>query len=160
LYDLKDLFVVGPELALARGVDTLSGTGESDPWGAFDGDIHTRWSTASPQQPGQGFSITFSVPRVLSALRYDIGAWRSDLPRGLKIELEDALGERAVVLSPTEWRGLRHITMRHPEFTLRFMPRTVRRVTLSLEGSDPVVDWSIAELELFQDRSVQVGSAG
>lgn len=156
LYDIKELFRLGVPLKLSQGRDFAEATSGVSPWAAFDGDVHTRWGSAKPQESGQVFSLTLATPKVVSGIQYKVGQWRGDLPRELKVELEDEHGERSVVLSPMEWRGLRHLTLREGDFTLRFLPRSVQKIILSQQGSDRVVDWSIAELSVFEDPAVRV----
>jgi hypothetical protein len=158
LYDIKELFRLGVPLNVSQGRDLAEAPSGLNPWAALDGDILSRWGSAKPQEPGQVFSLTLGEPKVISAIQYKVGQWRGDLPRELKVELEDEHGQRSVVLSPMEWRGLRHITLREGDFTLRFLPRSVQKIILSQQGSDRVVDWSIAELTVFEDPAVRINS--
>lgn len=116
---------------------------------ALDGDPLTRWGTSAPQTPGQSFEVELREPVVIDGVRYSYGAWLHDRPAELKVEVEDAAGERTVVLSQRESPGAIHLSLRDPFFTLRFAPIRARRVILTQLGRHPALDWSIAELTLL-----------
>ncbi len=117
--------------------------------GALDGSVTTRWGSGEPQRPGQSFEITLAAPTVLQAVRYELGAWEHDYPRGLELDLQRLDGSWERVLTPQEYEGIRYLINEHTSFLLRFEPREVRAVRLLQTGRDGRMDWSIAELELF-----------
>jgi hypothetical protein len=125
-----------------------------------DGLLYTRWGSAGPQTPGQIYSVEFNSPIALSGVGYRWGEWRADIAKQLKIELELANGEREVVLSPLESKGAREVMLRFGGYTVAFPKRDVRRVILTQAGNDRVVDWSIAELELYAATTTTTTTTG
>jgi hypothetical protein len=54
---------------------------------ALDGNIQTRWSTRTPQHPGQWFEVDLNEPRTLTRLVVDSNNSPYDYPRGYIISL-------------------------------------------------------------------------
>jgi hypothetical protein len=127
-------------------------SGKNPPEGALDGDLKTRWGTGAPQTPGQSFEVELAQAVSISGIRYHYGEWFNDRPVELKVEIEDSRGVNRVVLSRRESPGILHLSSREPFFTLRFSPILAKRIVFTQLGNHPILDWSIAELELLRDR--------
>lgn|GEM_PF-748622 len=130
-------------------IDHVVADGLQQPAGAFDGDVATRWGTGRPQTPGQKFTLFLGRPVLLDGLRQSFGVWRSDLAKAMSIEATLADGTTKTLLSPVEYRGIRHLGFGEGSFDIRFDPVEIRSLTFMNLGSDPMLDWSIAELNLF-----------
>ena len=149
LYDLKSEFAADEPIVLSAESYQARAFGPNDPALALDGKIETRWGSGGPQTPGQTFEVDFKAPLLVNGVRYSYGAWFSDRPAELQVEVEDQSGVRYVVLSRKESPGALHLSAREPYFTLRFTPALVRKVILTQMGRHPVLDWSIAEFSLL-----------
>ncbi|MGI6524089.1 MAG: hypothetical protein ACOX2O_02175 [Bdellovibrionota bacterium] len=115
---------------------------------AIDGDINTRWGSAEPQKPLMTFTVTLPEPQNLQGLKYLFGSWEHDYPRALRIELEDSEGNRKVLLDPPSFAAIRYFGIKEYLFAFPLFP--VKRIYFVQEGSDPVFDWSIAEIQFFK----------
>jgi hypothetical protein len=127
---------------------------------AFDGDKKTRWSTRGPQRGGESLTLRFDRKVELHAVILSVGQSKSDYPRGLLIEAKNGEGSFKTLFEQKNWLGALRWT---PEGYVYFGSQSEVIVTLpSIEsltelritqtGSDPVFDWSIAELKLFGNR--------
>lgn len=114
---------------------------------AFDGDETTRWGSGEPQKPGMTFQVDFKTPVTLRGLRYDLGAFYSDYPRLLDVDLVLTSGEERHILARDDSVALRYYS---GPITLTFEPATVRSVRFTQLGRDRKFDWSIAELQFFE----------
>jgi hypothetical protein len=141
-----------PDLRLtplaATEVVEVSGSGAQPARAALDGNHETRWGTGASQREGQSFEARFATPQSISAIEYDLGEWTQDYPRGLRIEIENARGEREVVLTNEHYQYLVAF-WKGDTFRFWFSPRVAQRVILSQTGTHPILDWSIAELRFF-----------
>jgi hypothetical protein len=149
LYDLKSEIPPVEPLEIKSVGYIAKASGANVPDNALDGDITTRWGTGSPQSPGQSFEIELLKPQEISGVRYFYGAWFNDRPVELRVEVEDLVGARTVVLSQRESPGAMHLSARDPYFTLRFAPVVARKIILTQLGRHAVLDWSIAEVQLM-----------
>ena len=86
----------------------------------------------------------------MRGLRYNLGDWPQDAPRGLRVEVEEPGGKRDVVLNWTGDKETLFGLIDRESFQLSFPRVTAKRVILTQLGSDPVFDWSIAEVELLK----------
>ena len=147
VYNLKR-----PDLQLTSLVMTevreVSGSGAQPARAALDDNQVTRWGTGASQREGQSFEVRFANPQSISAIEYDLGEWEQDYPRGLRIEIENAGGNREVVLTNEQYQYLVAF-WKGDTFRFWFSPREARRVILSQTGTHPILDWSIAELRFF-----------
>jgi 4-amino-4-deoxy-L-arabinose transferase-like glycosyltransferase len=150
IYDIKrpsmDLKEIGRD-AIAE----VKATGAITAAAAVDGSIETRWATGAPQGVGQVFEVVFKVPQEVSAVRYQLGSWSQDYPRGLRIVGEDSAGNQTTLLTDTDYASL-SIFFRGADFEFWFPPQTLKKVTLEQVGSHGMLDWSIAELSLYSGR--------
>jgi 4-amino-4-deoxy-L-arabinose transferase-like glycosyltransferase len=113
---------------------------------AVDEKLETRWGSGRAQTPGMTFSLELPVAQPIRGLSYNPGQWKHDYPRGLKIELELVDGQRSSLLQPRDYEALRYVEELYPEVSFYFPPAIVRRIIFTQTGSDPVFDWSLAEV--------------
>ncbi len=117
---------------------------------AIDDDILTRWGSRSPQSKGMYFKILSDEPLEISAIRYHLGKWGHDYPRSLRIQAIREDGSKVELLGFEEYNRLLYYIEYRPVFTLYFkQPIKVNGLLLEQGGSHPIVDWSIAQVELF-----------
>ena len=117
---------------------------------AVDGDPGSRWGSAHPQAGDMRFAVEVDPPARVRALRYRLGEWRHDYPRGLEIELGLVSGERRLLLSREQYQAILYYGRAGAELVFFFDPVTLRRLELRQLGAHPVLDWSIAEIELYR----------
>jgi hypothetical protein len=116
---------------------------------AVDGVPTTRWGSGHRQLPGMRFVLRFKKPREVVGISYGIGSWRTDFARGLEVRCEIAPGTPVVLLTQAEasramwFRGTEH-------FELFFPPQWCDAIVLEQRGEDPIFDWSIAELSVYE----------
>jgi hypothetical protein len=143
----------------AQIVDLSSTTTRARGWGhrdvaaAIDGDPTTRWGTGAHQSPGQSFTIEFSKPRVLAGVMYELGVWLHDYPRGLEISLRTASGAVKSVLTEAQYDRAQIYLRENRGLSLLWPPEAVTSITLTQTKWDPVFDWSIAELYVYEPLS-------
>jgi hypothetical protein len=113
----------------------------------LDGDLRTRWGSGEPQKAGMFFSVEFSSPVALRGLRYHLGAFKSDYPRILDVDLVLTSGEELPILDKDDSVALRYYS---GPISLTFDRALVRGVKFTQLGRDRVFDWSIAELQFFE----------
>lgn len=128
----------------------LSAVGSRDPKAALDGDPSTRWGTGVHQSPGQSFRIDFAKPRKVAGLSYDLAGFLHDYPRGLRIELEKANGTRRTVLSELGYTKVSFYLKENRGISLYWPSEPIKAIILTQTKGDPVFDWSIAELYLYE----------
>ena len=121
------------------------------PQAVIDGDARTRWGSGKPQSPEMIFSLSFPQGARVSALRYDLGEWIHDYPRGLRIEADLVSGERVTILRPREFRAIRYLYEYEPVWMMYLEEQEVLALHFHQTGEDPVFDWSIAEITVFGD---------
>ena len=123
---------------------------------AFDGSVHTRWDTDGPQRADMEFQVDLGSTQSICMIRFELGSWIGDYPRGCTLEVsEDAATWRTVFSNP-DMTGHVFWEEGHPQifaggraFATAFAPLPARYVRIRQTGSDPVCDWSIAELRMF-----------
>ncbi len=120
---------------------------------AIDGSLETRWGSAQPQSPGMTVQVAALDGAIISGVRISLGAWWTDHPRELLVECEEVGGVKRTVLSPSNFRALDyHLGWGDLELAIQGSPCSA--VVLRQLGVHPLFDWSIAEIQLFQKRSV------
>ena len=154
-YRLLEAFAPAPPPASAAPPPGAVLTASSgDAAAAADGRLDTRWGTGVPQRAGQWLRLDLPAPLVLAGLDLELGRFRSDYPRGLRVELGDAQGgwsvPAATVLrpGPLAWLGTHLARLGVDRVVVTFPPARVRAVRLVQTGQDGVFDWSVAELRL------------
>ena len=113
---------------------------------AVDDKLDTRWGSGRAQVPGMTFSLELAGRQPIRGLSYNSGQWKHDYPRGLKIEMELADGQRSSLLEPRDYEALRYVEEISPEVTFYFPAANVRRIIFTQTSSDSVFDWSLAEV--------------
>lgn len=125
----------------------------------LDRDLETRWGTSKPQYPGMHVEVRFAggVVENIAAVYLEMGKFAHDGPRELAIEGEDSAGN---------WKPLFDsygTTMFYDalegnfgalpaKWDVHFKPQALQALRLVQKGSDPIFDWSIAELKVFTKK--------
>ncbi len=122
---------------------------------AIDGDPKTRWASHRPQRPGMSFEVDLGEAREVVGVRLHSGSYRSDTPRGLRVEGVGETGDwrdLAVIDHPHPGVALRSGTVRlerHATVEVRFPPTRVYKLRFVQTGDHPAFDWSITELDVL-----------
>jgi hypothetical protein len=120
---------------------------------ALDGSHKTRWSSGKSQYPGLWYEIECQNPVSVRQIHLSIALFKSDFPRGLRIEIErDGVYEELIALN--EWLGpVKFSTSGLPYFgpqsdVVFDFPAEVtsKKFRFILTRDDPVFDWSIAKI--------------
>lgn len=116
---------------------------------ALDGALDTRWGSAAPQKPGMNFKLSLTEPKNLAAIKYSFGSWWHDYPRGLEGYIVELNGSRNKLFSSKDFDDIFYY-LDHPKNVVIQLPDvSIKEIELVLTGSDPVFDWSIAELSVY-----------
>lgn len=134
---------------LERAGWRATSSARADPAGAaaaFDGRLDTRWGSGEAQSSGQFFEIDLGAPTAgITRVVLDVGIFESDRPRALRVALsDDGVAWREVALEPRPPLGQTRLEVDFP-------PEAARRIRLTQLGRDRVLDWSIAEIEVWRD---------
>lgn len=148
LYDLKTPEAALKELESNRVSFSASVNNEVAEL-AGDGLLDTRWASATPQTPGMVFRATLDTPETLRAIKYDMGSWIHDYPRGLSLKLIFADGRVEEIISAEAFRAVRFLVEYDSTWTLYLNRSGVKAVELTQVNEHHFFDWSIAELKLF-----------
>lgn len=116
----------------------------------FDKKRDTRWGSGEAQNPEMFISIEFSKPSLVSGIEYDLGSFPHDYPRGFEIEIHGENGKVKTVLKNDDYDALRYYVADTGLFSTRWKPRKTKKLILKQSKSDPVFDWSIAELRVVK----------
>lgn len=114
-----------------------------------DGDDGTRWGSGAPQAPDMSIEVKFASPQELAAIELDSGFWPQDAARELLIEADGPDGRRCTIFDSRGNDALQEVGSR---WRIYVEPRTVSTIRLVDKGSDPVFDWSLAELSFFAPK--------
>lgn len=155
--------VVGPYIVLDNLVSPSKGehlreitikpaqleiTGRRSEWREriVDGDLGSRWGSGEPQASTMQLTVNFPKPELVSRFVLSMGFWPHDFPRHLVVEGQSA--------EDGSWCDLTDLKPDGPEeeFAYSFRPIKLRTLRLRQVGSDPLFDWSIAELKLYGPR--------
>lgn len=120
---------------------------------AFDSDRSTRWGSAAPQRGDMWVKLYFDPAIDLQGMNYQIGAWKQDVPRALRIVAISEDGTKSVVLRESDFSALSYLEREggYP-LEMRVTAKNVHELVLQQRGADPIFDWSIAEFEVFGKR--------
>ena len=118
-----------------------------------DGRLTTRWESAGPQSPGDQVTLTLDRVATVSRLELDLGEFRSDYPRKLRVTASIGTGAPTTVWEgPTAGMavaGLLKDRVRVP-ISITLPPATqARQITLTIVEGHPGYWWSIAELRVY-----------
>ncbi|XVU25268.1 glycoside hydrolase family 30 beta sandwich domain-containing protein [Actinoplanes sp. CA-054009] len=107
---------------------------------AVDDDATTRFTTGSPQQPGQHLQVDFGQAQRVGRVVFDAGAFLGDAPRGWTIA-GSADGHRWFAAA----RGA------GGQFASATFPgRPIRYVRMTLTAADPAAWWSVADVRAYR----------
>lgn len=124
-------------------------TNEAQISSAVDGDLDTRWGTGKPQRPGMEVAIDFSEPTEVTRISLELGGFETDFPRRLRVDVEDASGSRRRLMTGDELFKVLYFIHESDCVDMPIPGGLYRKIILTQTGTDPVFDWSIAELKLF-----------
>jgi hypothetical protein len=118
----------------------------------LDGDLATRWESFGHQRVGDQVTLTFDRPVVVTSLEMDLGAFRNEYPRVLRVTARD--GQTSVNVWEGRTRGaalLAALTDQARMPMVIHLDRQIpcRELALTVVGGDPDLPWSIAELKAF-----------
>ncbi|MCB0328069.1 MAG: glycosyltransferase family 39 protein [Bdellovibrionales bacterium] len=154
LYDISQP-VNDDLLYVLREGDTLTSTVENERLplrNAFDGDVTTRWGSGQPQNPSMEIDLQFSEPITLTRIQYLLGEWKHDFPRKLEVVAVTIDGTEKAVLTTEDYAALVYIGRRGEPIAFLNPPLEVVRLKLLQKGAHPVLDWSIADVNLYVAR--------
>lgn len=107
-----------------------------------DNQLGSRWRSATPQTPGMSILARFkNDQQIVSGLSIDHGFWPHDGAQGLLIEGQNYDGSWCVLYEA--------VTVNERILKMHFEPQEFTALKLTQTGQHPLVDWSIAELDIF-----------
>ncbi len=115
-----------------------------------DGNPGTRWGSAAPQRPGMEYRIDIAAGETIRGVRYELGTWVHDQPRDLGIDLVLRNGNKRVLLDPDDWEAVRYARDDATSMLFTFASADIQRIILRQMGTQPIFDWSIAEVEVLK----------
>lgn len=119
-------------------------------YAAVDGDTTTRWGSGTAQYSGMSFEVYLKEPQAVRALEYNLGQWVTDYPRKLRIECRSVDGDLSLLLSEDDYEKSRVLRVHEMRLPFYFnSDRVCSEVVFTQLGEDPVFDWSIAEVVLY-----------
>lgn len=139
----------GTPLALS-GQDITASQRPKNVRNLVDGDVGTRWGSGEPQRPGMEILVHFNEPVEISGLDLDLGYWPHDFPRGLVVELLDDAGQWCRLLETGADQAIDYVLEGERRWELNFVPQTAQALRLTQIGWDLQMDWSLAEITVFQ----------
>ena len=148
VYDLKPPHEGSAVLNLKNATAAASHSSDKA-LSAIDGDKGTRWGSAAPQSKDMSFSLNLAKPELIHGLHYVLADWRHDFPRGLKVELVNPNGGVIEVLTQEQFKAISYYLSHQYDFSFYFEPQVASEIRLKLQGEHPILDWSIAELEVL-----------
>jgi hypothetical protein len=101
---------------------------------ALDGNGNTRWSTRTPQSPGQWFEIDLNATRTLTRLVVDNSQSPNDYPRGYVVSFS---------LDHQNWTEIDRKTNNTGSIDISFAAQATRFIRIEQIGSDNYWWWSI-----------------
>jgi hypothetical protein len=141
---------VDPPLSIAA---IRTNVGERSTAEMIDGDLTTRWLAQYRQSAGHQVTVTLDRPAEVSRLELDLGEFRNDYPRRLRVSVGGPGQPPATV-----WEGRTMGTAMIATLTDRtrmplvfdLAPATHgRQLILTVLDDHPELSWSIAELKVF-----------
>lgn len=109
--------------------------------GAIDGDPRTRYTSGSPQHPGQWFEIELPVETEISGIELDQRRFSTDFARAYTIQVSP---------DGVTWQTAATGHRSGPVVDIQFDPVKARFVRITNMGRYARMFWSIAEVNLFQ----------
>jgi hypothetical protein len=118
---------------------------------AMDGRLETRWDTAGPQQPGQFIEVDLGRSVNLAQISLALGSSDLDYPHRYRVEVSEdgrswslAVEQDEVLIDIRAYRRPKDLALDIP---LPNVP--ARMVRIINTGEDPVLFWSIHEIEIY-----------
>ncbi|XVV12518.1 glycoside hydrolase family 30 beta sandwich domain-containing protein [Actinoplanes sp. CA-131856] len=131
---------ISPSGWTASSSGVVSSPGLASSPGAVDDDATTRFTTGSPQRPGQELRVDFGRVQPVGRVVFDTGAFLGDAPRGWTIA--GSSDGRRWVAAATGAGG---------QFaTAVFSGRKIRYVRMTLTAADPAAWWSVADVRAYR----------
>ena len=130
---------------------------------AIDGDLATRWMTGAAQTRGDKLSVDLGSPVPVAAVVVSLGRTIADFPRELAIEgSDDRVAWKCLWKGPTAGRTVKACLDDPRSTALRFElgGGVARFVRLRLTGSDPLYQFSVAELTVLAPAAEAPTTAG
>ncbi|MBL7663365.1 glycosyltransferase family 39 protein [bacterium] len=118
-----------------------------------DGKEDQRWGTKHVQEPGMRIDVNFSKPRIISGLNLDLGAWKHDYPRELVIYGISPDGSSCKLIDTRGNTALHYALEEERTLEFYFPKLSVKGLSISQEGQTPQMDWSLAELKVFEPEN-------
>ena len=118
--------------------------------GINDQKMTTRWGSGRPQSNDMWLKIVLSQPQEVFGLKYFLGHWVHDYPRGLVVDVIDEEGKTHRVLRRRDYNILRFAIENDSVLSFRLPDFKIKEVILRQTGEDDFFDWSVAELELYE----------
>lgn len=120
----------------------------------LDHNLETRWGSSKPQYPGMLLEIRFAAIENIAAVYLEMGKFAHDGPRELRIEGQDGEGSWNLLFDSYGTRMFYDALEGNfgalpAKWDVHFKARKLQAVRLVQKGSDPIFDWSIAELKVF-----------
>ena len=109
---------------------------------AIDGDLSSRWDTATAQVPGQIFSVNFGKRETFAKIVIDTTPSANDYPRGYIVRASQNGVNYTVVASGDNVNALTEIRFKDP--------LTYQYIEIEQTGSAMYNWWSIHEINVFQ----------
>lgn len=115
---------------------------------AIDGNLKTRWGTAAHQTAGQHYDVSFTQEQKISFLELKAGEFTTDYPRELRVNCIKGDGVSEEIVSPKTYSDLKD-GMDLFDVKLPMGDHQCLGLRFQQLGSDPIADWSIAELKIY-----------
>lgn len=139
-----------------RPVLIASITTNGDPQGVSlmtDGSLSTRWQTIEHQAPGDEIVIAFDRPATISSVELDIGEFKEDYPRKLRVAIVDEQGATRILWQNSTTGLAMLAALNDPvrrALTIDLPASTpTRQLILTIVEGHPAYAWSIAELKVY-----------
>jgi hypothetical protein len=117
-----------------------------------DRQVTTRWETAGPQMEGDQVVVTLDRIATVSRVELDLGEFRNDYPRKLRVSVSSGGPEKTVWEGPTAGMAVTAILKDRVSAPLAIpfpAGTTAQRVTLSVVEGHKGFWWSVAELRVY-----------
>jgi len=118
-----------------------------------DGQLGTRWQTPFHQAPGDEVVVTFDHQVAMSSVELDLGEFKGDYPRKLRVSVSED-GEKAAPVWEGSTTGLAMLATLEDRARMPLvihLPASAhgRQLVLTVVEGHPELSWSIAELKVF-----------
>jgi hypothetical protein len=141
----------GARIVPPEGLKAVTNAKTQETATAIDKDLKTRWGSGEPQNPSLWFEVSAVKPRMLRGFSLDMTGWESDFARGLSVVGTTPAGATAPLLSEDQYRAIRWLLPdAGRQFRVNFEPQSLTKLRFMQTGQDPIFDWSIAELTLWE----------